>query len=479
MVIKVPKTAPKRELLVASPSYFIKEVYGYIIAPHHFNILEHFNKSQTTLDLAPRGSGKSRVGNIGYASWCVCNQPNARLLVLSDTDGHAVRFLSTIKNVLGTSPIIEEFYGKIQGEQWTDHQITTSLRTDRSITEASITALGMYSGAVTSGHYSHIFADDLNNFANTRTQGMRERGKTWWKTTVLPTLLPGGEIRGLGTRYHYDDLYKTFTKELGYDTQVQAAIIDPGTPKERSIWEAFMPLHSRVINGVLVKGLIEIRDGTLGGTDSGIGSLIFGLQYQNDTALQESGVIFRYDWFNFYDELPPGLRVYQGVDLAISKKDTADFFVILTLGIDNLGNVYILDIYKKRGVSFNDQRNLVIKKAEEWKPLRIGIETNAYQAVLAEEVKRITLLPIIELPTSKDKVLRAQMRSGLVESGRVYVRHNMHDFVSELTMFDADAEHDDQFDAFDFGLTVAENGVVEVIPSNYYVPEFDTPGEYT
>jgi predicted phage terminase large subunit-like protein len=336
----------------------------------------------------------------------------------------------------------------------------------------------MYSGAVTSGHYSHIFADDLNNFANTRTQGMRERGKTWWKTTVLPTLLPGGEIRGLGTRYHYDDLYKMFMKELGYDTLIQPAIINLGTENERSIWEAFMPLHTRVINGVEVKGLIEIRDGTPGSADSGIGSLIFNLQYMNDTSLQESGVIFRYDWFNFYDKQQVNLKIYQGVDLAISKKDTADFFVILTLGIDNAGNVYILDIYRKRGVSFNEQLGTVIKKAEEWKPLKIGIETTAYQAVLAQEVSRLTLLPVIEIPTSKDKVIRAQMRSGLVESGRVHVRTFMHDFISELTMFDADAEHDDMFDAFDFALTVAEGANVPTPSEGYYVPEFDMPGEY-
>jgi hypothetical protein len=75
--------------------------------------------------------------------------------------------------------------------------------------------------------------------------------------------------------------------------------------------------------------------------------------------------------------------------------------------------------------------------------------------------------------------MRAQMRSGLVESRRVFVRPSMHDFVSELIMFDADAEFTDQFDAFDFALTVSESGNEEVVPSEYYVPEFDLPGEYT
>jgi hypothetical protein len=301
--MKLPKTITEEQLLRESPSYFIKNVFGYIIAPHHFNILEHFKKSQTTLDLAPRGAGKSRIGNIGYASWLVVNNPDIRILILSDTDRHAVRFLTTIKNVLSYSELIKRHYGNIEGEQWSDHQITTSLRVDKAITEASITALGMLSGAVTTGHYNVVIPDDLCNFANTRTPGMRERAKTFWKTTVTPTILPGGEVRALATRYHFDDLSNMFIKELGFDTQIQEAIIDIGTPKERSIWEAFMPLHTKVIDGRVVKGLIEIRDGEPGGTDSGIGSLIFNLQYMNNCELQKSGVIFRYDDFRFYSNM--------------------------------------------------------------------------------------------------------------------------------------------------------------------------------
>lgn len=474
--MKLPETITEEQLLRDSPSYFIDKVFNYKIAPHHFNILEHFKMSALTLDLAPRGCGKSRISTIGYTAWIICNNPDARVLILSDVDAHAVRFLGTIKSVLETSPIIETYYGKIHGPQWSDHQITTSLRTDKSISEASITALGHLSGAVTSGHYSHIFVDDIVTFDNTRTVGMRERSKNFFKTTVLPTLLPGGEIRAVGTRYHFNDIYDMFIKELGYNLQNQVAILDIGTLKERSIWEAFMPLHTRIINGRKVKGLIEIRDGEPGGTDSGIGSLIFNLQYMNSCELQESGVIFKYDWFNFFDIRPSGLRVYQGVDLAISKANTADFFVILTLGIDNAGNVYILDIYRKRNVSFNDQVKLVLQKAEEWKPLKIGIEINAYQVALAQEVERLSLLPVIELPTSKDKTLRAQMRSGLVESRRVFVEPGMHDFIAELILM-PDGANDDMFDGFDLALTVAEGkGNEEAIQEGYYTPEFDTAG---
>lgn len=134
----------------------------------------------------------------------------------------------------------------------------------------------------------------------------------------------------------------------------------------------------------------------------------------------------------------------------------------------------MLDIFRQRGISFREQVNTIIKKAKEFQPEKIGLEVNGYQAVMEEELNALTLLPIFPINTVKDKVMRAQMRSGLVESGRVFVSSDMHNFISELVLF-PDGEHDDQFDAFDFALTVAEmKGGDESIQEGYYIPEFDT-----
>ena len=461
------------QALRLDPKYFIKQVFSYKIALPHYNFLKHFEIAQETIDLAPRGCGKTHIGTIGYSTWQVANNPNIRILIVSDTDTHAVRFLSTIKIVLETNPLLRKYYGSLKGSTWTDHEVILNTRTDNTLMEASISAMGMYSGAVTSGHYNIIIADDLINFDNSRTEGMRERSKNWFKTTLLPTLLPGGEVRCLGTRYHYNDLWDCVQNELGFDTQIQQAIIEEGTLNERSIWKTHMPLHTKIVNGKKIKGLIEIRDGDKQG--SGIGTLIFNLQYQNNVDLQKKGDIFQYNWFKFTDNIPDKLRIYQGIDLAISKSDTAAFFVVFTLGIDQEGNIYVLDIFRERGISFNSQRETIIKKAEEWKPLRIGIETNAYQEVMAQEVKRLTLLPVLQIHTVKDKTMRAQSRSGLVEGGRVNVKTNMHTFVSELVMM-PDGDYKDQFDAFDFALTVSES--VQYSPQPAY-DSLTIPGDYT
>jgi phage terminase large subunit-like protein len=467
--LKIPET----QALRLDPKYFIKQVFNYKIALPHYNILTHYEQARETLDLGPRGCGKTLIGNIGYSTWLAANNPNIRILILSDTDKHAIRFLGVTKAALGMDPVIRKYYGALKGDIWTDHELVIATRTDKTLMEATISAMGMYSGAVTSGHYDVIIADDLINFDNSRTEGMRERTDFWFKTTVLPTLLPGGEIRCQGTRYHYNDVWNMVQNELGFDTQIQQAIIEEGTLNERSIWETHMPLHTKIVNGKKIKGLIEIRDGDKQG--SGIGTLIFNLQYQNNVDLQKKGDIFQYNWFKFTDNISDNLRIYQGIDLAISKSDTAAFFVVLTLGIDQEGNIYVLDIFRERGISFNSQRETIIKKAEEWKPLRIGIETNAYQEVMAQEVKRLTLLPVLQIHTVKDKTMRAQSRSGLVEGGRVNVKTNMHTFVSELVMM-PDGKYKDQFDAFDFALTVSESAQQSPLPA---YESLTIAGDYT
>lgn len=462
---EIPDEVAESQLLEASPAYFIKTIFGYRIDEPHWNILKHYEEEQETLDLAPRGCGKTRIGTIGYCGWLAANNPNARILIVSDTDTHAVRFLGVIKAVLESHPKILQNYGRLKGNKWTDHEITLRTRTDKTLAEATISAMGMYSGAVTTGHYDMIIADDLINFDNSRTEGQRERSKEWFKTTLLPTLLPGGEIHCLGTRYHYSDLWQMVMEDLGYDKQIQKAITDD----DKSVWEWHMPLHTVTIQGRKVKGLVEIRDGDE--NSGGIGSLIFNLQYQNDVELLKEGRIFLYDWFQFYDEIPLNLRIFQGVDLSISEKETADYFVILTLGIDKNMNVYILDIFRERGVSFNAQMETIKEKAKEWKPIRIGIEANAYQKALPQELIRTTHLPIKPLTTISDKVIRAQKRSGLFENGKVFVRGDMRLLIDELVLF-PDAKHDDQFDAFDFALDV---GLATKSPVSSHVPPLISP----
>ena len=164
--------------------------------------------------------------------------------------------------------------------------------------------------------------------------------------------------------------------------------------------------------------------------------------------------------------------IFQGCDSAVSKKTFADFFALVTIGKSTDGRIFVLDVFKERGVSFHEQVNIIINKAAEFKPLKIGIEENSFAAFLSQELQRLTLLPIIPITTVRDKVLRAQARSALIETHRVYVSHHMQDTISEFVLF-PDGAHDDVVDAFLFALDVAEEPNEDRVQSGYFVPEFD------
>ena len=291
----IPKDVSEAELLKYSEAYFANRVFGYIIAEHHSAMIKHMQTSNATLILAPRGCGKTKICDISHIAFEVINKPNSRILLLSDTHKHATRFLATIKNVLQSSPIVKQHYGNVVGDKWTENEVTTELRTDASITEATVTATGMYGSFVTSGHFTEVVCDDLINFDNSRSALQRDKTEDWFKTTLLPTLLPDAPIRVIGTRYGHLDLYHTLMETMGYKPLKLSAIIDEGTPNERSIWPELMPLKTKTVNGVRIKGLLDIKED--------IGSLIFQMQYQNDTTLEESGSIFKYVDFKYYSNL--------------------------------------------------------------------------------------------------------------------------------------------------------------------------------
>ena len=78
-----------------------------------------------------------------------------------------------------------------------------------------------------------------------------------------------------------------------------------------------------------------------------MGTVLFNGQYQNDVQAMK-GAIFRADWLRHVDIVPDKLTVYMGVDLAISRRETADYFAVVTIGIDHkTREIYVLDAIQR------------------------------------------------------------------------------------------------------------------------------------
>lgn len=432
------------------------------LQPLHASIIHNVSDNQASMDLAPRGHGKSTIGDVDFCITKVLRNPDIRIMIGSKTQTQASAFLKEIRIHFEQNVNLIRIFGdwkKSRDNVWNDKEFTVNRRTVIK-KEATVSALGA-SGAVVSKHFDIIIGDDLVGFENARTEAQRKVLKEWFYSSLYPTLEPDGEIHILGTRYSPMDLYEDLIKSKNYKVNVQQAItIKDG--QEVSLWESKFSLEK----------LRSIREEA--------GLIIFNMQYQNNTELAK-GKIFKYRYFKHFEEYEVDyalnrvrvkvldaqgvpfwipVRIYMGADLAISEDETSnnDYFVLTVIGVDKNKNVYVLDYLKER-LSFNAQLNAILDYGRNKFPMveRIGVETVQYQKSLAQEIRRLSLLPVINIQTSKDKVTRAMRRSALFENGKVWFRIGMDDLEECLLLF-PEVDHDDLFDGLDFALTVADQG---------------------
>jgi predicted phage terminase large subunit-like protein len=103
---------------------------------------------------------------------------------------------------------------------------------------------------------------------------------------------------------------------------------------------------------------------------------------------------------------PPGLPLVLGVDLAISKKDGADFTAIVAMGRDpETGIVYVNEVERFRA-GFHDILGRIKAAAARHRPRIIAVEQTQFQAAVVQELLRTTQLPVRGIQPDRDKVTR-------------------------------------------------------------------------
>jgi len=422
------------------------------VLPFHLAMMRYQFDHPDSLQLCFRGAGKTTTCTVGKAIHYLLKNPNFRLLIVSKTAGHAKGILKEIKNHFENNERLIEIFGPYydarQVTKWDETEIEVLPRT-KPDKESSITTIGV-GGQVVGKHYDAIISDDLVDEENTRTQLMRDKMRTWYYQTLDPTLEPPdptiphrGEHHRLGTRYHYDDLWgHLLSNELKEHHQIIPALNERG----QSPWpDKFSP-----------KWFLEKKRKS--------GTIIFNAQYQCDTEAMK-GEIFQYDDCQQLnaEDFPDakGLRVFMGVDLAISEKETADKFAIVVIGIstDN-SHYFVLDFFEGQ-LRFSQQTSKIISYAKKWDPIRIAIETNQYQEaqyqnLKDEEQEKNLTLRLKSVKTDKDKITRAWKLSPLFEDKKVFFRKGVQDLLIEHMVLFPNHKFKDLFDAFDLAVKASK-----------------------
>ena len=208
-----------------------------------------------------------------------------------------------------------------------------------------------------------------------------------------------------------------------------------------------------------------------------IGSFLFSQEYEAQFVEQTGGLI-KSEWFRYYTKetltefneednyqdyvylqtqdnavRQEDLKIYTTVDLATSTKESADYTVVTTIGVDKDNNIYVLDLIRKR-IEAPDIVKLLEQVYEKWNPVSIGVESAGFQLALIQIIRRQTTLPIVKLKADKDKLSRALPLSAKMEAGMVFFPNDAlwySDLEKELLVFPS-GDHDDQVDSLAYGI---------------------------
>ncbi len=181
-----------------------------------------------------------------------------------------------------------------------------------------------------------------------------------------------------------------------------------------------------------------------------IGSYNWYAQYQQRPVPLE-GEIVNWEWFLFYDEVPPrwgGNQIIQSWDTASTAGELSDYSVCMTFLVR--GNEYfLLDVLREK-LNYPDLRRRVIDHAFEFGADTVIIEDKGSGTSLIQDLRADSSAPtIIAFQPDGDKITRMAAQSAKIEGKQVLLPRRaawLDDLRAELLQFPY-GRYDDQVDS--------------------------------
>ena len=368
--------------------------------------------------------------------------------IFSHTRPIAKGFLRQIRRELETNERLKEWFPDVlwrdpqkEAPKWSEDDGIVIKRKGNP-KESTIEAWGMVDGQPIGKHFLVMVYDDVVTRESVNTPEMIK------KTTEALELsyalgADGGVRRFIGTRYHFNDSYRT--------------IMDRGTAKPR----VYPATDDGTVNGV---GVLYDAE-TIAEKRRDMGPFTFSAQLLlNPIADGVQG--FKRDWLRHYGDIKGslGMNNYMLVDPATARKRDSDYTAIFVVGLHSDENYYVLDIVRDR-LSLTERAEAVMRLHRKWKPLEVRYEQYGLMAdteYLRERMDRENYrFNLKEVGGQTAKVDRIRRLIPLFETGRVFLpealtmvdregraRDLVREFIEEEYAAFPVGLHDDMLDAF-------------------------------
>lgn len=395
----------------------------------------------------PPRHGKSQLSTINFPAWYIGKHPDREIITASYNADLAQDFGAKTRDLVNQ----EEFkaiFPSISLKE--DTQSKAKWATNM---KGSYTSVGVGGSLTGRGADLLIIDDPIKNREEADSEVIREKIWDWYTSTARTRLEKDAAIVIIMTRWHLDDLVGRLKERAQLGGLPWKVVTFPAIAtvqeKHRNIGEALWPEKYDIASLNEIMHDLDARDW-------------LALFQQSPIASESQD--FKQEYFKTYEAETIEHRTidaYIGVDLAISKKTTADNTSITVIGKDRNGpNIYILDRITGK-LDPLQTINAIFSLVEQFNPVRVGIETVQYQEALKffieeEQRKRQVYFSITGL-THKDASKETRIRSlvPMYKAGVIHHRHADKDLEHQLLLF-PQGKHDDEIDSLQMAINVLQ-----------------------
>ncbi len=449
--LAVLKDQRVRRAVTRESHYWFFHVYfgHYVTSPTAqfqrdiFSFTEDESQKLTAIT-AFRGSAKSTIVSLSFPLWAILGKLNVKfVLILGQTQAQARQHLKNLKDEIERNELLRKDLGPFEEreDEWNSSSIVLPLlgaRITAASTETSVRGIR---------HGQHrpqlIICDDIEDLNSAKTKEGRDKTYQWLSGEVIPAGSPQTRTFLIGNLLHEDCLLKRFERGIKEGTiggiYHEYPLINADG---KCLWAGKYPTEESITEE-------RMRIGS-----EAAWQREFMLRIISD---QER--VVHPEWIQYYDHIPAEtnphfLYTATGLDLAISKSDTADYTTMVSAKVfrekENL-SIYILP-------NPVNEHLTAMETVERAKGLSDSISSRhshyfyvedvGYQAAMVELLEDAGLESEGVKTKGQDKRGRLTLAANMVQSGKVFFpKEGAEQLLLQLTGFGTE-RYDDLADAF-------------------------------
>ena len=418
----------EESLRCKSFNYFILSVLpDFILGWHNIEWGNLVQMYRLLCILAARDHGKSYEFSFAYPLWQMYRyRPKGVLgnnvpkelqmakegLMISNELKLSRHFLAMIKEEIFHNPILKE---RLEPESkhtgWGSEKIVCKNGSTLSTKSAGSKIRGY--------HPTYIVLDDFLNESSLYSQEQRDKYWNKFSGVILPALSPGGQMVIVGTPFFEKDLYAELKNKKSLDGARTFPVFEyPAIfPDGRLLFPQRHTFESLMEKRDILGSLIFSREILVKPISDG--SSLFPYETLNK-AIRGQGTVDVVR--NINSSKRKFVKVGVGLDFAISANIGADYSAFAIGGLDDLGNIHVLNLWRKQGAKYNQQVGMAKKINRDFRPDIMFAEDNAMQQIFIDLLQEANL-PVVGKTTTahnKKSLYKGVPRlAALFETGRI------------------------------------------------------------